>query len=95
MVKNPPVSARDSGDSGLISGLKGSPGGGSGNHSSILAWKIPMDRSLVGYSPWGLKELDTTERLTTAYHSPVLKTGLEFEPRQSDGRTYILPIVLP
>ena len=25
-------------------------------HSSILAW-----RSLVGYSPWGPKELDTTE----------------------------------
>ena len=44
MVKNPPVSARDSGDSGLISGLKGSPGGGSGDHSSILAWKIPQTR---------------------------------------------------
>ena len=32
-------------------------------HSSILAWKIPWVRSLVGYSPWGRKELDTTERL--------------------------------
>ena len=30
--------------------------------SSILAWKSPW-RSLVGYSPWGCKELDTTERL--------------------------------
>ena len=31
-------------------------------HSSILAWRILMDkRSLVGYSPWGLKELDMTE----------------------------------
>ena len=30
-------------------------------HSSILAWRICMDkRSLVGYSPWGHKELDTT-----------------------------------
>ena len=27
-------------------------------HSSILAWEIPW--SLVGYSPWGLKELGTT-----------------------------------
>ena len=27
-------------------------------HSSILAWRIPW-RSLVGYSPWGHKELDT------------------------------------
>ena len=31
-------------------------------HSSALAWKIPW-RSLVGYSPWGIKESDTTERL--------------------------------
>ena len=29
-------------------------------HSSILAWRIPQ-RSLVGYSPWGGEELDTTE----------------------------------
>ena len=35
-------------------------------HSSTLAWKIPWtegQRSLVGYSPWGRKELDTTEQL--------------------------------
>ena len=30
-------------------------------HSSILAWRIGGQRSLVGYSPWGGKELDTTE----------------------------------
>ena len=28
-------------------------------HSSILTWRIP--RSLVGYSAYGHKELDTTE----------------------------------
>ena len=32
-------------------------------HSSILAWKIPGQRNLVGYSPWGHKELDTTKQL--------------------------------
>ena len=32
-------------------------------HSSTLAWKIPGYRSLVGYSPWGRKESDTTELL--------------------------------
>ena len=33
-------------------------------HSSILAWKKSHgQRSLVGYSPWGCKESDTTERL--------------------------------
>ena len=34
------------------------------NYSSILAWEIHGQRSLVGYSPWGHKELDTTERLS-------------------------------
>ena len=32
-------------------------------HSSILAWKLHGWRRLVGYSPWGPKELDTTEQL--------------------------------
>ena len=27
----------------------------------ILAWKSHGERSLAGYSPWSLKELDTTE----------------------------------
>ena len=31
------------------------------NHSSILTWRIHVQRSLVGYSPWGHKELDMTE----------------------------------
>ena len=34
-------------------------------HSSILAGKFHGQRSLVGYSPWGLKELDTIESDTT------------------------------
>ena len=32
--------------------------------SSILAWKIPMDRGAwLGYSPWGPKESDRTEQI--------------------------------
>ena len=36
---------------------------GMATHSSILAWRIPWaaEQSLVGYSPWGHKELDMTE----------------------------------
>ena len=30
-------------------------------YPSILAWRIHGQRSLVGYSPWGHKEADTTE----------------------------------
>ena len=37
-------------------------------HSSILAWRIPMDqRSLAGYSPRGCKEPDMNEWLSTQY----------------------------
>ena len=30
-------------------------------HFNILAWKIHRERSVVGYSPTGHKESDTTE----------------------------------
>ena len=32
-------------------------------HSSTLAWKIPWVEELVGCSPWGCEESDTTERV--------------------------------
>ena len=31
--------------------------------SSILPWKVPGQRSLMGYSPWGCKVSNATERL--------------------------------
>ena len=40
VVKNLPANA----DTGLIPGSGRSPGEGNGNHFSILAWRIPMDR---------------------------------------------------
>ena len=33
-------------------------------HSSILAWRIPWQRSLMGYSPWGHKRVKSLTRLT-------------------------------
>ena len=35
--------------------------------SSILAWRIPWQRSLECYGPWGHNESDTTEWLTLTY----------------------------
>ena len=32
-------------------------------YSSTLAWKIPWTEELVGCSPWGHEESDTTEQL--------------------------------
>ena len=41
---------------------------GMATHSSILAWRIPMDRAAwqATYSPWVHKESDTTQQLSTA-----------------------------
>ena len=33
-------------------------------HSSIPAWETSWTESLVGYTPWGHKKLDTTQRLS-------------------------------
>ena len=39
---------------------------GMATHSSRLVWRIPMDRGAwQAISPWGCKELDMTERLST------------------------------
>ena len=35
----------------------------------LLSGKSHRQRSLVGYSPWGHKELDTTERLSMHTHT--------------------------
>ena len=48
-----------------------------GTHSSSLAWKIPCQRSLVGYSPWGRKESDTAEQLSM--HARVLKYTFQYK----------------
>ena len=48
-------------------------------HSSILAWKIPWTEEPGGlYSPWGLKELDTTERQTHFKSRQEYWSGLPF-----------------
>ena len=55
------------GDLDSIPGFGRSPGGGHGNPLQYSCPENPHDqRSLVGYSPLGPKELDMTERLNTA-----------------------------
>ena len=58
------VSAYNAGDMGSDPGLKRSPGEGNGQPTPVLLpGKSHGWRSLVGYSPWSLKESDMTERL--------------------------------
>ena len=63
MVKNPPASAGDPRDLGSIPGLGRSPGGGNGNPSSILAWKIPWTEESGGVQSMGSQESDMTEHV--------------------------------
>ena len=63
MVKNSPTNA---GDEGSIPRWGRSPGGGKWQPTpAFLPGKFHEQRSLAGYSPWGLKELDTIELLST------------------------------
>ena len=61
MVNKLPANAGDIVDAGLIPGKGRSPGGRHGNTPVFLPREFHRQRSLVGYSPWGYKELDTTE----------------------------------
>ena len=63
MVNKPPANA---GYVGLTPGLGRSPGGRYGNPLQYSCLKNPMDRGAWrGYSPWGRKESNRTERLST------------------------------
>ena len=68
MVKNLPASAGDAGDVGLNLGLGRSQEDplekGTVPTPVFLSAEFHGHRSLVGYSPWGCKELDRTERLS-------------------------------
>ena len=61
MVKNPPAMLETRVQS---LGWEDPLEEGIATHSSILPWRIPMDRGAWG--PGGHKESDTTERLSTA-----------------------------
>ena len=40
-------------------------------HSSILAWKIPWTEEPGGYSPWGHKESDVIEHVSTRIYTSI------------------------
>ena len=64
------VFAYDAGEPSSIPGWGRSLGEGNGNpHQYSCLEKFHGRRSLVGYSPRGLKELDMTERLHFHFHT--------------------------
>ena len=63
-------SACIAGDPGSIPGVGRSPGGGHGNPLQYSCLENPHGQTiLASYNPWGHKELDTTERLSTHTHT--------------------------
>ena len=60
----------NAGDPGSIPGWGRFPGGANGNPTGVfLPGKSHGQRNLVGYSPWGCKESDTTESVTLSLQS--------------------------
>ena len=57
------------GNLGLIPELGRPPGEGHGNPLQYSYLENPHGQSLVGYSPWGHKESDMTEQLSTLLKS--------------------------
>ena len=63
VVKKQPANAGDVRDFGSIPGLGRSPGGGQPS-PVFLPGESHVQRSLVGYSPWGCKEWDMTKQFS-------------------------------
>ena len=62
VVKNAPANEGDTTDAESIPGSERSPEAGRDNPLQYSCLENPHgQRSLVGYSPWGHKESDTTE----------------------------------
>ena len=82
-------SACNAGDLGSIPGLETPPGGAHGNPLQYSCLENPHgQKCLVGYSPWGCKELDMTEWLSTAQlmYNIVLVSALQ----QSDSVIHLI-----
>ena len=86
-------SACNVGDLGLIPGLKRSPGEGNG-YPLQYSWpgEFHGQKNLSGYSPWGSKESDMTERLSIAQRSCIAGGFFTiWAIREAQGRSFLIP----
>ena len=72
LVKNPPASVRDTGDTRSIPGLGRSPGGGNGDLLQYSYLETLRTEDAGGATACGVTESDTTER----EHTPVTACSL-------------------
>ena len=73
--KESACNAGDTGDTGSVPEWGRSPGEGNGNHSSILAWKIPWREEPGGLWSNGLQSVGPTEQLNTSTVIVVLNSS--------------------
>ena len=70
-------SACNAGDLGSVPGLGRFPGGGHGNPLQYSCLENPYEqRNLEDFSPWGRKESDSTEQLSTQSQWDGLELGV-------------------
>ena len=95
-VKNLPANARDA---GLIPGLGRSPGEGNGTQLQYSCLGNSMDRRAwrATYSPWGHRELDTTEqagfRKGRGTRDQICQPPLDHGKSKSSRKTSILALL--
>ena len=73
MAQRVKASACNEGDPSSVPGSGRFPGEGNGNPLQDSCLEFHGWKNLVGYSPWGCKESDTTERLYFYFHLPTVQ----------------------
>ena len=91
-VKNLPAVQR-LGRRGLDPWVRKIPGGGNSNPLGYSGLETPMDRSLVGHSPWGCKESDTTEH--SRAHTRMCRGHTQTAARACVPSLFLLFVSLP
>ena len=71
------ANAGDKRDMGSIPGSGWSPGEGNSNPFQYSCLENSMQRTLVGYSQWSSKELDSTNQLST-HTQEYIMTGFDW-----------------
>ena len=96
LVKNPPANSGDKKDGSLITGRKDPLEKEVATPGVFLPGRFHGQRNLVGYRPWGHKESDTTEQLSTYTLQVILKYFLMQTSQQSERTaSYRIISILP
>ena len=89
-------SACNAGELGSIPGMGRSPGEGKGYPLQYSGLENSMDCIVHGvYSPWGGKELDTTEQLSLSFqktHAPKVHCSTIYNSQDMEGITFLFGV---